>query len=119
MDPERPDRRTTESGPPSPGGEPEAGRRAQEEQFRRLRRERGARVAKALVALAISVILIVFVIANSEPVRVNFVFATRHPRLIWVMLACAVLGGVVGYLIGRPGRGARARTGGRRGQPEG
>lgn len=56
------------------------------------------------MALAIVVILIVFVIANSQPVKVDFVFVTRQPRLIWVMIACAVLGGVAGYLIGRPGK---------------
>jgi uncharacterized integral membrane protein len=61
------------------------------------------------VALAILVILIIFVIANSDPVKVNFVFVTRHPRLIWVMIFCAVLGGILGYLIGRPSRQA-ART---------
>ena len=31
----------------------------------------------------------------------------RHPRLIWVMFSCAVAGGILGYLIGRPGRQVR------------
>jgi uncharacterized integral membrane protein len=78
--------------------------RADDEHLRRLRRARQARVAKLLVALGIVVILIIFVIANSQPVSVDFVFLTRHPRLIWVMVACAVLGGVVGFLLGRPGK---------------
>ena len=84
-----------------------------ERQLKALQRQRQERLVKVAVALAIVVILIIFVIANSDPVKVNFVFVTRHPRLIWVMIACAVLGGVAGYLIGRPGRhsgaGGRAR----------
>ena len=70
-------------------------------------------MAKVLVALSIVVVLIIFVIANSQPVKVNFVFLTRHPRLIWVMFACAVLGGLAGYLIGKPGRQVRVPRHGR------
>jgi uncharacterized integral membrane protein len=77
--------------------------------LRELQRARQARVAKVLVALFLLVVLIIFVIANSDPVPVHFVFLTRHPRLIWVMIACSVLGGVVGYLIGRPGSQVRLR----------
>jgi len=86
-------------------------RRADEEHLRALARARRARVAKVAVALAIVVILVVFVIANAKPVPVSFVFVTRHPELIWVMIACAVLGGIVGYLIGRPGRQVRFHRG--------
>jgi uncharacterized integral membrane protein len=77
---------------------------AEEKQLASLRRARQARVAKVLVALGIIAILIIFVISNSQQVPVDFVFLTRHPRLIWVMFACAVLGGIAGYLIGKPGR---------------
>jgi uncharacterized integral membrane protein len=90
--------------------------RVQQDQLKALERARQARVVKILVALAILVILIIFVIANSSPVKVNFVVLTRHPRLIWVMIACAVLGGIVGYLIGRPGR--QVGRPGRKGEPQ-
>lgn len=93
---------------PEGGAEAAARARAEAEQLRRLRRERRARLAKVLVALTIAVLLVVFILANAQPVRVDFVFFQRQPRLIWVMFACAVLGGVVGYLVGRPGRRARA-----------
>ena len=96
-----------DSGPAmSPGGgQVEPGRpTAPDEHLTAIRKARQARVAKVLVILAIVVILIIFVIANSQPVKVNFVFVTRHPRLIWVMFACALLGGLAGYLIGKPGR---------------
>ena len=91
---------------------PPAASFGEQEHLERLQRERRARLAKALVGLAAAIVLIVFVVANSQPVQVNFVFITRHPRLIWVMVACAVLGGVVGYLLGRPGKQLRL---GRRG----
>lgn len=91
---------------PGPG-QTDAERKADQEHLRELQRARQARVAKVLVALVIVVILIIFVISNSQSVEVDFVFVTRRPALIWVMIVCSVLGGVVGYLIGRPGRQVR------------
>jgi uncharacterized integral membrane protein len=81
--------------------------RADREHLRQIQRDRQARVVKAIVALAIVAVLILFIITNSQPVEVDFVFVTRHPRLIWVMFACAILGGIAGYLLGRPGRQIR------------
>ncbi len=71
--------------PPTPGV-PATGQT--EDQLREIQRARRARVAKVLVGLAILVVLIIFIIANSQHVPVDFVFFTRHPRLIWVMFAC-------------------------------
>ena len=85
----------------------EDGRREDRAHLQDLRRERQRRVTKVVVGLAIAVLLMIFIIANAHPVSVSFVFVTRKPLLIWVMLACTVLGGVVGYLIGRPGRQVR------------
>ena len=79
--------------------------------YDQLRRARQARVAKFLVVLVIIVILIVFVVANAKPVRVSYVFVTGHPKLIWVMLFCAILGGLAGYLLGRPGKQVRFHRG--------
>jgi uncharacterized integral membrane protein len=102
--------------PDVPPDEPDAARsngetkeehRADQEHLRGLQQARQARVAKALVALAIVVILVVFIISNSQPVEVDFVLVTRHPRLIWVMFTCAVLGGILGYLVGSPGMRAQ------------
>lgn len=83
---------------------------------RELQRRRWARVAKALTLLLIGVLFIVFVLRNANPVEVDFVFFTRHPRMIWVMLGCALLGGIAGYLVGRPARRIRFHD---RDQPEG
>jgi uncharacterized integral membrane protein len=88
-------------------GQTDAERKADQEHLRDLQRARQARVVKVLVAVAIVIILIVFIVSNSQPVPVDFVFVTRRPRLIWVMIACVILGGLVGYLIGRPGKQIR------------
>jgi uncharacterized integral membrane protein len=93
----------------APSGIPKPKSGVEQQQLRALQRERQARVAKAIVALLILVLLIIFIISNAQHVPVDFVFFTRHPRLIWVMFACAVLGGVVGYIIGRPGKQVRIR----------
>jgi len=67
-------------------------------------RERRARLIKVLVGLGIAIVLLIFITSNSQGVKVHFVFFTRRPPLIWVMFACAVLGGALGYLIGKPGQ---------------
>jgi lipopolysaccharide assembly protein A len=72
-----------------------------------LRRVRQTRLAKAIVILTLLVLLAIFVIKNSHPVAINYVFLTRDTRLIWIMLACAVVGFVIGYLVGRPGKAFR------------
>src|SRR5439155_18241925 len=90
-------------------GSPEA--QADQQHLDQLRRARQARVAKYVVVLVIVVILIVFIVANAKPVRVSYVFVTGHPRLIWVMLFCAVFGGIAGYLLGRPGKQVRFHRG--------
>ncbi len=74
-----------------------------------LDRERRRRVGMLLVAVGIVLLLAIFVVRNSQRVPVDFVFFTREARLIWVMVACAALGGIVGYLVGRPPRRLRRR----------
>jgi uncharacterized integral membrane protein len=78
--------------------------RLDRDHLQRLQRARQARGVKVIIALAVLVILIVFIVSNSQRVEVNFVFVDRNIRLIWVMLACAILGGIVGFVLGRPGR---------------
>jgi uncharacterized integral membrane protein len=76
---------------------------------RELQKTRQTRVAKLLVALFIAIVLIVFIVENSDATRIDYVFFHRQTRLIWIMLVCAILGGVVGYLVGRPGKQVRLR----------
>src|SRR5438445_3258208 len=71
------------------------------------------RGAKAIVAALVLVLLIVFVIRNSQRVSVDFILTKGHFRLIWVIVICSILGGVVGYVLGRPPKRARhQRSGG-------
>ncbi|MEA2501848.1 MAG: hypothetical protein QOD01_1959 [Actinomycetota bacterium] len=65
------------------------------------------RGAKAIVAALVLVLLIVFVIRNSQRVSVDFIVIQGHFRLIWVIVICSILGGVVGYLLGRPPKRTR------------
>lgn len=94
-----------EQAPESP--EERRAREADEEHMRRLRRERQARVAKAIVVLIIVILLIVFVSRNLDDVPVDFVFTTANFPLIWVLIVMTILGGVVGYLLGRPSKETR------------
>ena len=90
------------------GDDPEDPRRRDDhDRMRELQRHRQTRAAKSVVLLALITILVLFIIWNAHQVPVSFVFLTRKIGLIWVMLACAVIGGVVGFFIGRPGRAIR------------
>jgi uncharacterized integral membrane protein len=89
-------------------------RRAQDraEHMRELDKDRRSRIVKIGVALVLAVLFILFIIKNSNPVSesnegVDFVFVTADVRLIWVFLVCALLGGLVGYLLGRPTKAQR------------
>jgi uncharacterized integral membrane protein len=64
---------------------------------------------KVGLGLFLLVIFILFIIQNSTPVLVNFVFFRANIRLIWVFLGCAVIGGVIAWLVGRPRRRAMKR----------
>jgi uncharacterized integral membrane protein len=67
------------------------------------------RAAKAILAALVLMLLVVFVIRNSQRVSVDFILTKGHFRLIWVIVICSILGGIVGYLLGRPVRGRRGR----------
>jgi uncharacterized integral membrane protein len=72
-------------------------------------RRRRRRAIRGLVILAVAVLVIAFVIQNSQRVTVHFWFFTHKARLIWVVIACLVAGIVLGYLLGVPERRARRR----------
>jgi uncharacterized integral membrane protein len=54
---------------------------------------------RIVAAVIIVAILIAFVIANSGPVSVHFVFFVSSVRLIWVLVVTALLGGVADRLL--------------------
>ncbi|MBV8464160.1 MAG: DUF1049 domain-containing protein [Acidimicrobiales bacterium] len=72
-------------------------------------------IARIVVAALGLVVLIAFVIDNSQTVKVGFVVSSRDVSLIWVILISAVLGAAVDRLVillraRRRARAAAART---------
>lgn len=64
---------------------------------RMLRHGRRARLyAWAILALGVLVVLIVLIAANIRSVKLDWVFGSGHASLIWIVLAAAVLGWLLG-----------------------
>lgn len=76
-------------------------------QLQNLEAQRAERVVKIVQLTLIAVVFAVFVLQNADPVDVNFLIFSLDIRLIWVIFGCAALGGVAGYLIGRPEKSLR------------
>jgi uncharacterized integral membrane protein len=68
-----------------------------------------ATVVKVVFGLAVIIIFIIFIVQNSDEVEIDFVFTSAKVGLIWVFLVCAIVGGLVTWLIGRPRRRALKR----------
>lgn len=66
------------------------------------RRTRG-RLVRGLAAVVVLVLVIAFVVANAQPVKVRFWFVNAHPKLIWVIVGCLVAGAAIGAVLARPG----------------
>jgi uncharacterized integral membrane protein len=93
-EPQRPEDMDPERGPEQPA--------ARESRLDRLRRS-GRRTwlytwAGALVALL--VILIALVVANTRSVKVSWVFGSTRQSLVWVILITAILGWLLGIVTG-------------------
>jgi uncharacterized integral membrane protein len=56
--------------------------------------------ARHVVVGIVGVVLLWFALANSARVEVDFLFATRDVRLIYVILISAALGAVLGWFGG-------------------
>jgi uncharacterized integral membrane protein len=69
----------------------------------RLAQERRSRLAKLLAILIPIVLLIVFFLANARQIQIDFLVFTATTSLFWIILISSLLGGVVGFFIGRPG----------------
>jgi uncharacterized integral membrane protein len=67
-------------------------------------------LAKVVVALLLLVLFILFIVSNTDPVDVSFIFGDLdNVPLIWVFLGCALVGALIAYLMGRGGRRASSR----------
>lgn len=67
-------------------------------------RNRGGRLVATAIVL---ILLIVFVFRNAQTVRVDFIVGSGHPRLIWVIVGCVLVGAAIGFALGRPPRPRR------------
>ena len=61
-------------------------------ELERLARRRRARAVRGVAVLVVVVAAVIFVVQNSQPVKVHLWLVTGHPRLIWVVLASLVVG---------------------------
>ncbi|MGH2693005.1 MAG: LapA family protein [Actinomycetota bacterium] len=70
------------------------------------RKRRNGLVIRLVMGLILLVLFVIFVSLNSESVPVHFVFFETRTPLVWVFLICALVGGLVAFLLGRSGRRA-------------
>ena len=77
-------------------------------QLQTLEAKRTERLVKVGQLTLIAIVFITFVLQNADPVNVHFLVFSLNIRLIWVIFGTALLGGVAGYLIGRPEKNLRA-----------
>ena len=89
--------------------------RTQLQQMEARQRERLVKTAQLTL---IAIIFITFVLQNAQPVNVHFLLFSLDIRLIWVIFGCGVLGGIAGFLIGRPDKSLRALLPKREKKPE-
>jgi uncharacterized integral membrane protein len=82
-------------------GEPERSRYEAAE-----RRRRTALAVRLVLGGILLVLFVIFVSLNSDSVPVHFVFFETRTPLVWVFLICALIGGLVAFLLGRSGRRA-------------
>jgi uncharacterized integral membrane protein len=77
-------------------------------QLQNLEAQRAERLVKVAQLTLIAIVFITFVLQNAGPVNVHFLVFSLNVRVIWVIFGCGLLGGVAGYLIGRPEKSLRA-----------
>ena len=63
-------------------------------------------VARLVGVLALGGVVAAFVVQNAQNVSVHFWFFSRHEPLIFIVIGCMIIGGLVGYVAGWR-RGAR------------
>lgn len=71
------------------------------------RRPGRGRTPRVVAALALAGVAIAFALLNTSRVKVHYIVATGHPQLIFVIVGCLLIGGLVGLLAGRRPRGRR------------
>ncbi len=65
----------------------------------RQKKQETREIVRITVAVVGLILLIAFVLDNSQTVKVGFVFFNTHISLIWVLLIAAILGAAVDRLV--------------------
>ena len=61
-------------------------------------RRRARLYGRAVLLLAVLVILILLIVANTRSVKLDWVVGSTHASLVWIILAAAVLGWLLGIM---------------------
>jgi uncharacterized integral membrane protein len=71
-----------------------------ESRSERLRRHgrRGRLYASAIAAVALLVTVIALVVENTRQVKLSWVIGTTHASLVWIIVAAAILGWLLGIM---------------------
>lgn len=65
----------------------------------------GSRISGQTIGIAVIVlVLLLFVIANHDSVKIDFLLFDVNIALIWVLVGTALLGAAAGFLFGRRSR---------------
>lgn len=64
---------------------------------------------RGVIAVALTVVLVVFAIRNSQSVTIHWLVTTTETPLIIILAGCALIGFAAGWLFAR--RSARRRSG--------
>jgi uncharacterized integral membrane protein len=67
-------------------------------------RERRSAMPKIIIGLALAILFIIFIVQNSKPVQVSFLWFDGQIALVWVFAICAAIGAIVLALLQRPSR---------------
>ncbi len=59
---------------------------------------------KTMIMILIAVLLTVVIMQNTGEVFFNVLWATFHISKLWMLLLVAMIGFVIGFMVGRPGR---------------
>lgn len=57
------------------------------------------RIARLVVLGALVIVLVAFVVDNTQSVRVGFVFLERNPPLIWILVITAAIGAAIDRMV--------------------
>ncbi|HEY5251640.1 MAG TPA: LapA family protein [Acidimicrobiales bacterium] len=68
------------------------------------------RATRLLALVVVAGLVVALVIQNSQQVTIRFLFITGHLALIWVLVACLVIGAAFGFVSGRRVRRRRRRS---------